>query len=149
VKLVKNLIKMKKVPVKKDGIEIGYTLDDGKTIQFYDTPSAKKVIEELNSGETIGISSCGISEVIENRVVRPIEITELAFLQDDCFKLNESIESNRGTWELFKECGSNVHQLQYWLSDGDRPQVVLNLTPEEFEDLETLFVNVKKYRNEE
>lgn len=61
---------------------------------------------------------------------------------------NEAIESDKGTWQLFKQHSSDVHQLEYWLPDGDRPQVVLNLTKEEFEDLETLFVNIKKYRGE-
>jgi hypothetical protein len=165
---------MKKVPVTRNGIEVGYSID-GKTIQFNDTEEAKKAIEELTSGQMIGVSSRGIGEVVDGKAVCK-ETTEFAFIErpsqglidmmnggweelekqhnksfsyEPIYKINESIESTKGVWELFKEHCSDVHQLQYWLPDGDRPQIVLNLTPEEFEDLETLFINVKKYRNEE
>jgi len=59
--------------------------------------------------------------------------------------INDSIESNNGTWELFKEHGSDIHQLEYWLPNGDNPLIKLNLSEEEFYDLETLFENIKKY----
>jgi hypothetical protein len=162
---------MKKVPVTRNGIEIGYTLDGGKTIQFYETPDAKKVIDELNSGQMIGISSRGIGTIDENNKVKERDVKELSFVErpkqglldmlgvsaseyygvkNNEYKpvFNEAIESTKGAWQLFKESGSDIHQLQYWLPDGDRPQVVLNLNQEEFEDLETLFINIKKYRNE-
>jgi len=58
---------------------------------------------------------------------------------------NDSIESNGGTWELFKEHDSDIYKLRYWLSDGDTPLITLNLSIEEFNDLETLFTNIKKY----
>jgi hypothetical protein len=164
---------MKKVPVTRNGIEVGYSID-GKTIQFNNTEEAKKAIEELNSGQMIGVSSRGIGEVVDGKAVRK-ETIEFAFIErpkqglvdmmntsiesfeksfngptlEPIYEINESIESSKGAWELFKEHGSDVHQLQYWLPDGDSPQTILNLTLEEFEDLETLFVNVKKYRNEE
>ena len=63
--------------------------------------------------------------------------------------INDSIESNNGTWELFKKQGSDIHQLEYWLPNGDNSLIKLNLSKEEFYDLETLFENIKKYYGNE
>lgn len=115
---------MKKLPVKRNGVIVGYT--DGQNIEFLDTDEAKSFIKEINFFDE---SFNGI-------------------IPEPTFEINEAIESDGGTWQLFKEHGSDVHQLEYWLPNGDRPQVVLNLTKEEFTDLETLFPNIKKYRDE-
>lgn len=48
---------MKKVDVKSNGIVIGYTYDDGKTINFLDNKEATKVKNKLFKGQSIGISS--------------------------------------------------------------------------------------------
>lgn len=60
-------------------------------------------------------------------------------------KLNTAIESDKGIWELYKVAGSDKYTLQKWGEDSDYPLVELNMTKEEFEDLETLFSNIKKY----
>lgn len=138
---------MKKVPVKKEGVEVGYTLDNGKTIHFYDTPEAKKVVEMINSGEPIGVSSRKIGEVIEGRYVKPIDSIDFSILENAVF--NECVESDDGTWEFFRESNSDIFQLQYWLPDGDHPLVTLKLSEKEFNDLESLFSNIKKYRSNE
>ena len=47
----------KKVEVKSEGIVIGYTYDEGKTIEFLDNDEANKVKAKLFKGQPIGISS--------------------------------------------------------------------------------------------
>ncbi len=58
-------------------------------------------------------------------------------------KINTAIESDLGLWELFRIAGSDRYTLQKWGEDSDYPLVELNLTLDEFKDLETLFGNIE------
>jgi hypothetical protein len=40
-----------------DGIHVGYSNDNGKTIEFLDTEEAKKVKDKILKGRTIYVSS--------------------------------------------------------------------------------------------
>jgi len=68
---------MKKVEVKSNGIIVGYTYDEGKTIEFLDNDEAKKVKEKMLSEQQIGISSRRMGKVDENG-----NITEMGDLDE-------------------------------------------------------------------
>lgn len=62
---------------------------------------------------------------------------------------NDCVESNLGTWQYYREIGSDIYQLQYFKPDDDVPSITLNLNKEEFYDLETLFPNIKECKKHE
>jgi len=72
---------MKKVEVKSNGIVIGYTYDEGKTIDFLDNDEAKKVLDKMKNGTPIGISSRRMGRVDEDGNVSDIgDINELGIV---------------------------------------------------------------------
>ena len=65
----------KEIPVKYNGEIVGYTTDEGKTIQFNDSDASKKVNEMLNQKQSIwGISSRAIGEIKSDNTVELNEI---------------------------------------------------------------------------
>jgi hypothetical protein len=72
---------MNKVKVESNGIIIGYTYDEGKTIDFLDNDEAKKVLLKLNTGMTIGISSRKTGNVDETgNIINVSDLNELNFI---------------------------------------------------------------------
>ena len=75
---------MKKVEVKSNGIVVGYTYDEGKTIEFLDNDETKKVLAIMNNGTPIGISSRKTGKINENGFVTDIsDLNELGIVSDD------------------------------------------------------------------
>lgn len=56
---------MKGIPVKYNGVIVGWTDFDAKSIKFEDNEEAQKIKEEIMRGESIGLSSRAIGEVDE------------------------------------------------------------------------------------
>ena len=75
---------MKKVEVKSNGIVVGYTYDEGATIEFLDNDEAKKVLDKINTGTPIGISSRKTGKIDENGFVTDMsDLNELGIVSDD------------------------------------------------------------------
>jgi hypothetical protein len=91
------------------------------------------------SDDTVKAGAC----ICQNR----IKLLEQVGKMDnfEIAKINISVESDLGLWELFRIAGSDKYTLQKWGEDSDYPLVELNLTIDEFKDLETLFGNIEKY----
>jgi len=74
---------MGRIEVKSNGIVIGYTYDEGKTIDFLDNDEAKKVLDKMNTGTLIGISSRRMGKVDEDGNVTDMgDINELGIIGD-------------------------------------------------------------------
>lgn len=71
---------MKKVEVKSNGIVIGYTYDEGKTIEFLDNEEALKVKDELFKGQIIGISSRRMGVIDKNGKIIKGKLNELGII---------------------------------------------------------------------
>ena len=63
----------KEIPVKYNGEIVGYTTDEGKTIQFNDSDASKKVNEILNQKQTVWVSSRAIGEIKSDNTVEEKE----------------------------------------------------------------------------
>ena len=65
----------KGIPVKYNGEIVGYTTDEGKTFQFNDNDTSKKMVDELlnQTNQTIGISARAIGKIKDDNTV---EVTE-------------------------------------------------------------------------
>ena len=63
----------KDIPVKYNGEIVGYTTDEGKTIQFNDGESSKKVNELLTQNQTIWVSSRAIGKIKDDNTVEETE----------------------------------------------------------------------------
>ena len=59
----------KEIPVKYNGEIVGYTTDEGKTIQFNDSESSKKVNKLLTQNQTIWVSSRSIGQIKDDNTV--------------------------------------------------------------------------------
>ena len=63
----------KGIPVRYNGEIVGYTIDEGKTIQFNDEGSSKKVNEMLSQKQTVWVSSRAIGEIKSDNTVEEKE----------------------------------------------------------------------------
>jgi hypothetical protein len=59
----------KGIPVKYNGEIVGYTTDEGKTIQFNDSDSSKKVNELLTQNQTVWVSARAIGKIKDDNTV--------------------------------------------------------------------------------
>lgn len=80
---VKKIKKMKKIEVKYNGVVIGYTCDESKSIEFLDNEEALKIKEELLSGHPIGISSRQFGNVDGNGRVNILGTKEWSIVNTD------------------------------------------------------------------
>jgi len=72
---------MGRIEVKSNGIVIGYTYDEGKTIYFLDNDEVKKVLDKMNAGTPIGISSRRMGTIDEDgNITDKGEINELGII---------------------------------------------------------------------
>ena len=62
----------KGIPVKYNGEIVGYTTDEGKTFQFNDNDTSKKMVDELLN-QTIGISARAIGKIKDDNTVEETE----------------------------------------------------------------------------
>ena len=75
---------MKKIEVKSNGIVIGYTYDEGKTIDFLDNDEAKKVLDKMKTGTSIGVSSRRMGNVDEDGNITDVgDVNEISIISDD------------------------------------------------------------------
>ena len=75
---------MKRVEVKSNGIVIGYTYDEGKTIDFLDNDEAKKVLDKMNTGIPIGVSSRRMGNVDEDgNIIDMGDVNEIGIISGD------------------------------------------------------------------
>lgn len=72
-----------KIEVKLNGIVIGYTYDEGKTIEFLDTEEALNVKNAMFDGHPIGISSRKMGTVGEDGNVIIGKLNELGIINLD------------------------------------------------------------------
>jgi hypothetical protein len=77
----------KEIPVKYNDEIVGYTTDEGKTIQFNDSDTSKKVKEMLNQKQTAWVSSRAVGEIDSNNNLcycgDPVDMTD-----PDCVEYN-------------------------------------------------------------
>jgi hypothetical protein len=71
---------MKKIEVKFLDKLVGYTSDNGKTIDFLDNEAARQVKEELTKGTTIGISSRQAGTLNENNTVESENVNQYSII---------------------------------------------------------------------
>ena len=71
---------MKKIPVKHDDIIIGYTFDEGKTIEFLDNDEAIIIKNKLSISETVYVSSRRFGTVSKDNIVNMEELKELSII---------------------------------------------------------------------
>ena len=69
-----------KIDVKSNGIEVGYTYDNGGTIKFYDNNEAKRVLAILNTNTKVGISSRSSGNINSDGLVDNISLNEIIIL---------------------------------------------------------------------
>jgi hypothetical protein len=63
----------KGIPVKYNDEIVGYTADEGKTIQFNDSDTSKKVIEMLTQNQGGWVSSRSIGEIKSDNTIEEKE----------------------------------------------------------------------------
>ena len=63
----------KGIPVKYNGEIVGYTTDEGKTIQFNDSDSSKKVNKLLTQNQTVWVSARAIGKIKDDNTVEETE----------------------------------------------------------------------------
>ena len=63
----------KTIPVKYNDEIVGYTTDEGKTIQFNDSDASKRVNEMLSQKQTVWVSSRAIGEIKSDNTVEEKE----------------------------------------------------------------------------
>lgn len=63
-------------------------------------------------------------------------------------KLNDNIESKAGAWEFTRDAESGQRHLHYFKPDDTEASVSIPITQAEFQDLETLILNVKKHASQ-
>jgi hypothetical protein len=65
---------IKSIPVTYNGVIVGHSEDEGKTIHFHSSEEAKKVMNLLNSKQTIWVSSRGTGKVNEDGIIKEHEV---------------------------------------------------------------------------
>jgi hypothetical protein len=70
---IQNKVMSKEIPVEYNGEIVGYTTDEGKTIQFNDSDASKKVNEMLNQKQMVWVSSRAIGEIKSDNTVEEKE----------------------------------------------------------------------------
>ena len=63
----------KGIPVKYNGEIVGYTTDEGKTIQFNDSDSSKKVNKLLTQNQTVWVSVRAFGKIKDDNTVEETE----------------------------------------------------------------------------
>ena len=71
---------MKKVEVKSNGIVIGYTYDNGKTIEFLNNEEASKVKKKMFTGQPLSISSRKMGTINGSGKIITEDLKELAIM---------------------------------------------------------------------
>lgn len=72
---------MKGIPVKYNGVVVGWTDAEAKSIKFEDNEEAKKIKEEIMRRESIGLSSRAIGEVDEKGNISKSEMFESSIIK--------------------------------------------------------------------
>ena len=73
-----------KIEVKSNGIVIGHTYDEGKTIDFLDNDEAKKVLYKMNNRTPIGISHRRMGNVDKDGKVTDMgNVNEISIVGSD------------------------------------------------------------------
>lgn len=62
-----------KVPVKYNGVVVGYTIDCGKTIEFIDGAAEGKINKLLSQNQIIGVSARALGKVLDDNTVEKTE----------------------------------------------------------------------------
>ena len=65
------------IPVKYNDVVIGYTEDDGKTITFFETETAREVKKKCLSGHPLSISARSVGCIDETGNITHQELKEL------------------------------------------------------------------------
>jgi len=73
---------MNKIEVKSKGIVIGYTYDEGKTIEFLSNSEADKIKNEILTGTTIGISAQKFGTVNKDNNINITGTSSLDFIEN-------------------------------------------------------------------
>lgn len=68
------------IPVKWKDVIVGYTENEGKYIQFFETDEAKECRAAILNGQPIGISSRTIGRVDENNLIVDEQKFEYSFM---------------------------------------------------------------------
>jgi len=76
---------MRGIPVKYNGVVVGWTDENSNEIKFEDNPEANKLKEELLKGESIGISSRSIGSINKDG-----KVSKKDTLSHDIIKTKES-----------------------------------------------------------
>jgi len=106
------IIMNNEVPVKYNGVVVGYTIDDGKSIKFNDGVAENTIKDLLSPNKTICVSARAIGEVKDDNTVKKTEdISYDIFVVD---KLTLNISSEFSDWiSLLLERGLMEHQTSY------------------------------------
>ena len=112
MKVKQNIIIMNnEVPVKYNGVVVGYTIDDGKSIKFNDSVVENK-LKQLSQNHMIGISSRAIGEVKDDNTVEEAEKLSYDIFVVDKLTLNISSEFSGWIASILKR-GLMEHQTSY------------------------------------
>jgi len=96
---------MNKIEVRSNNIVIGYTYDEGKTIEFLDNGEAKRIIRMLTTGEPVGISSRKFGRINNEGEVSDVsDINELNIIQLEEMECQHDYSDGTG-WHVCKHCG--------------------------------------------
>lgn len=60
-------------------------------------------------------------------------------------QFNDCVESVKGAWEYTRDAKTGQISVHYYKPDDDKPYVSIHVTQDEFNDLESLFGQIKKY----
>jgi hypothetical protein len=87
-----------KVPVNYNGVVVGYTWDEGKTIEFIDSVAENEINRLISQGQIIGLSSRAIGEVRDDNTVEKTEEISYDLLH---YEGNQTIGSISNVDEIF------------------------------------------------
>ncbi len=87
-----------KVPVNYNGVVVGYTWDEGKTIEFIDSVAENEISGLISQGQIIGLSSRAIGELKDDNTAEKTEEISYDLLH---YEGNQTIGSIRNVDEIF------------------------------------------------
>jgi hypothetical protein len=100
------------VPVKYNGVVVGYTIDDGKSIKFNDGVAENTIKDLLSRNKTICVSARAIGEVKDDNTVEKTENISYDIFVVDKLTLNISSEFSGWIASLLKR-GLMEHKTSY------------------------------------